>query len=78
MHGGRRRPGTPPKGDRAAITVRVPTAHHTVYERTARAQGYDSLSDYLGALLAELHGLQPPDYIHRRRGDPDPMLLEAM
>lgn len=61
-----------------AITVRVPTAHHAVYEAEARTRGFASLSDYLGALLAEAHGLEAPDYVRRRFGDDDQVLLEAM
>ncbi len=61
----RRKPGTRPKGDRRAITVRVPTGHHPVYESAAAAAGYDNLSDYVNALLAEHHGLAVPAYAKR-------------
>ncbi len=60
-----RKPGTRPRGDRSAITVRVPTEHARVYEQSARDAGYASLSDYLGALLAREHRLPEPEYIHR-------------
>jgi hypothetical protein len=61
-----RRPGTVPKGDRSAITVRVPRAHRFVYEDEASKLGM-ALSDYLGLLLARTHGLEDPEYVHRGR-----------
>jgi len=64
MAAARRRPGTPPKGDRSAITVRVPRSHRSVYEQAAAQQGLP-LSDYIGVLLARAHELQDPDYVHR-------------
>lgn len=61
-----RRPGTPPKGDRSAITVRVPRTHRELYEQTASEEGLP-LSDYIGLLLARAHGLDDPEYVHRNR-----------
>lgn len=70
----RRKPGTRPKGDRRAITVRVPAEQRPVYEHAAGAAGYDNLSDYVTALLAEHHGLAVPAYARRPEQD---VLLEA-
>lgn len=61
-----RRPGTVPKGDRSAITVRVPRTHRGVYEQQAADVGLP-LSDYIGLLLARVHQLEDPEYVHRRR-----------
>ena len=61
----RRKPGTRPKGERRAITVRVPAEQRPVYERAATAAGYDNLSDYVTALLAEHHSLAVPAYAKR-------------
>ena len=58
----RRKPGTRPKGDRHAITVRVPDAQWEIFEAAARTGGYRSLSDYVCALLAEHHHLHVPAY----------------
>lgn len=68
---GRNKPGTVPKGDRSAITVRVPLAHREVYAQRAREQGYESLSDYLGAQMALRHNLEVPEYVRRRRPGQD-------
>jgi len=62
----RRKPGTRPKGDRAAITVRVPPNHRDLYAECAEREGYTCLGDYLTALLAREHGLQVPPYIRMR------------
>ena len=61
----RRKPGPKPKGDRSAITVRVPSEHARVYEEAAREAGFQSLSDYLCAHLAQGHGLAQPEYLQR-------------
>lgn len=58
----RRKPGTRPKGDRRAITVRVPSDQWSAFDAARRECGYDSLSDYIAALLAEHHGLPVPGY----------------
>lgn len=60
----KRKPGQQPKGDRAAITVRVPRNHYEVYADAARESGL-SLSDYLMSVLAELNELPVPEYVHR-------------
>ncbi len=61
-----RKPGQQPKGDRAAITVRVPRNHYEAYSEAARAAGL-SLSDYLTVVLAEARGLPIPGYVSRSR-----------
>lgn len=58
----RAKPGTRPKGDRRAITVRVPSSQWAVFDMARKRAGYQSLSDYVTALLAERHGLAVPDY----------------
>ncbi len=58
----RRKPGTPPKGRRHAITVRVPDDQWDFYRQTADREGYGSLSDYVCALLAKEHNLRVPEY----------------
>jgi len=61
----RLKPGTRPKGDRRAITVRVPVDQWEEFDAARRIAGYSSLSDYVAALLAEQHGLPVPDYVNR-------------
>lgn len=68
----RRKPGTRPKGPRKAITVRVPDDQWGLFNDARAAAGYASLSDYVAALLAELHGLPVPSYA--RRADQPPLL----
>lgn len=58
----RRVRGTVPKGDRRALTVRVPTKQWEIYEQQRVALGYKSLSDFAAALLAKYHGLPVPEY----------------
>jgi|APEBP8051072661_1049379.scaffolds.fasta_scaffold04998_2 hypothetical protein len=65
----RAKPGTRPKGDRRAITVRVPRSQWAIFDGARKRAGYQSLSDYVTALLAEHHGLDVPDYA--RLDDPD-------
>ena len=62
----KRRPGTPSKGDRSAITARVPTPHRDVYELAASNCGMP-LSDYIALCMAQLHQLDEPDYVYRNR-----------
>ena len=62
----KRKPGQQPKGDRAAITVRVPRAHYDAYVAAAHAAGL-SLSDYVTVALCEAHSLDVPDYVRRSR-----------
>lgn len=62
----RRKPGHPPKGDRKSATVRLPREHIELYADRAEQLGYKNLNDYFTALLAEIHGLEPPPYIARR------------
>ena len=61
-----RKPGTRPKGDRSAITVRVPFDHRDVYVQAAARSGMP-LSDYVGAVLARAHELAEPAYVHRNK-----------
>ncbi len=61
----RAKPGTRPKGERKAITVRTPADHHRIFDEARQQLGYASLSDYVAALLAEHHGLPVPPYVHR-------------
>ncbi len=61
-----RKPGQQPKGDRAAITVRVPRNHYEIHAQAARDAGL-SLSDYLTVVLAEAQGLPIPSYVTRTR-----------
>ena len=61
-----RKPGQQPKGDRAAITVRVPRNHYDAIAAAAHAAGL-SLSDYVTVILAEHHGLEVPAYVTRSR-----------
>jgi hypothetical protein len=63
----KRKPGQQPKGDRAAITARVPRSHYERYVAEARSAGL-SLSDYITVVLAEHFELAVPDYVHRTRG----------
>ncbi len=58
---GKRR-GPDPKGDRSAITVRIPRTHRALYERAASAAGIP-LGDYIAAQLARAHELEEPDYV---------------
>jgi hypothetical protein len=59
-----RKPGQQPKGDRAAITVRVPRTHYDTLAEAARAEGL-SLSDYLNLVISQTHGLDVPSYVRR-------------
>ncbi|MGL5824014.1 MAG: hypothetical protein ACRCYU_04135 [Nocardioides sp.] len=59
-----RKPGQQPKGDRAAITVRVPRTHYQALAESARAEGL-TLSDYLNLVISQAHGLDVPSYVHR-------------
>ncbi len=61
----RRKPGTRPKGDRRAITVRVPDDLWHVLDAARKNAGYDNLSDYVTAVLAEDHQMEVPDYAKR-------------
>ena len=58
----RAKPGTRPRGDRRAITVRVPRAQWDAFDAARKQAGYRCLSDYITALLAEHHGLDVPSY----------------
>ena len=64
----RAKPGTRPKGDRRAITVRVPRSQWAIFDGARKRAGYQSLSDYVTALLAEHQmGVQPIIDHHRHR-----------
>lgn len=58
----RRKPGTRPKGNRKAITVRVPSDQFEVIDEARQTAGYGNMCDYLAALLAKHHGLAVPSY----------------
>lgn len=62
----KRKAGQQPKGDRAAITVRVPRDHYDTYAAAAHEAGL-SLSDYITLVLCEAHGLDVPSYTRRSR-----------
>lgn len=72
----RRKPGPRPKGDRRAITVRIPRSQWEEFDAARKEAGYSNLSDYVAVLLAQHHGLQVPSYAR----PPDPQqeaLLKA-
>lgn len=56
------KPGNPGKGERAAITVRVPSAHKDRYTAEARRLGI-SASDYLALVAARAHHLPDPAHL---------------
>lgn len=58
----RRKPGTRPRGDRGAISVRVPVDQRSIYEELAAELGIP-LSSWVAKQLAEAQGLEIPDYI---------------
>lgn len=58
----RRKPGTRPRGDRAAISLRVPVDQRAVYEERASELGIP-LSSWVAIKLAEAEGLPVPDYV---------------
>lgn len=58
----RRKPGRKPKGQRAQILVRTPTAQRPVFDEAAK-QANLPLGDYVAVVLAIAHGLPIPDYI---------------
>ena len=51
------KPGRPHKGDRVVTMCRPQRAVRESCEASAREQGYDSLSDYISAVLAQHEGL---------------------
>lgn len=60
------RPGRPPKGRRAQITLRVPIEHAEHYREEATREGL-ALMDYLARELAKAHELPEPAYLSRSR-----------
>jgi len=66
---GDRKPGTRPKGDRRAITLRVPRGYFDAYDQARDAAGFKNMSDYLNAVVARAHSLQPPAYATPGEGD---------
>lgn len=68
------RPGRKPRGERSAITVRLPVDHRSVYQNEADAQGL-GLGDYIMLKLAESHDLEEPAYM--QRDDPGQLRLGA-
>lgn len=57
------KPGNPGKGERAAITVRVPREHKERYTAEAQRLGLP-VSDYLSLLVARAHNLPDPAHLH--------------
>jgi hypothetical protein len=75
----RRKPGNPGKGARKAITIRVPDELSDVIEEAATQAGYLSVSDYLNAVLADVHHTAVPAYAHPvRRHETDSLLDDDM
>lgn len=72
----RRKPGTRPKGDRSAITCRVPVAHREVIEQAAAEEGM-GISDYVALVLARSLGLPDPEFIRRSRDQEELPLSKA-
>lgn len=56
------KPGNPGKGDRAAITVRVPLEHKSRYAAEAARLGMP-ISDYLALQMAKTHDLDTPTHL---------------
>ncbi|WP_203338640.1 hypothetical protein [Nocardioides limicola] len=56
------RGGRKPKGNRAAISCRVPSDQKPLFEEAARAAGMP-LGDYVAVILAEHHGFPVPEYL---------------
>lgn len=54
--------GRKPKGNRSAISCRVPADQKPVLEEAARRRGM-FLGDYVAMILAEHHDLPVPDYL---------------
>lgn len=59
---GRGRGGRKPKGNRAAISCRVPADQKPVLEEAARSAGMP-LGDYVAVILARHHDLPIPNYL---------------
>jgi hypothetical protein len=55
---GHRRGGRRSKGPRMQFTLRVPEDHGARYKKSAEAAGFETISDYLAHMLAEVHGLE--------------------
>lgn len=72
----RRKPGTRPKGERSAITCRVPVSHRGVIEAAAAEAGM-GISDYVAMVLARTHGLPDPEFIRRNRDQEELPLTKA-
>ncbi|MDO8383952.1 MAG: hypothetical protein Q7T17_13375 [Microbacterium sp.] len=58
----RRRRGTRPRGNRTAITARVPDEHYAQYFREAEDLGIP-IGSWATIVLAESRGLEIPEYI---------------
>ena len=54
--------GRKPKGQREAISAKVPTDHKPIYEEAADAAGIP-LCDYVAVVMAKHHGLPAPTYL---------------
>lgn len=63
MDQGRKR-GMPSRGERSAISIRVPIDQRAVFEERAAALGIP-LSSWSAIVLAEAAGLPIPDYVEK-------------
>jgi len=61
-----KRPGPKGKGDRSAITLRVPSSHKSRYAAEAQRLGLP-VSDYLALRLAQVHDLSAPGHLLPRQ-----------
>lgn len=59
------KPGPIPKGPRKQLSIRVPVDQMPVYEREAAKRGLP-LGDYIIGQLALCHGMEEPEYLHRK------------
>lgn len=59
----RRKPGPVPRGERVTLLSRPPADQHAVYHDAAEALGIP-ISSYVAMRMAELHGLEIPDFVH--------------
>lgn len=71
-----RKPGPVPKGVRATFSMRMPPEHKAMYEQLAREAGLP-LCDYLTAVLAKVHELPEPEYVHRKSRQKEQLPMSA-
>lgn len=72
----KKRVGRKPKGDREAISCRVPSDHKPTYEDHAREAGMP-LGDYVAVILAEHHGLPVPSYMRPANAEQGTLPISA-